>query len=671
MTDRDPISTVHIVFKTHLDIGFTALARDVKAGYFARYIPEALELARHFREAGGPERFIWTTGSWLIYEYLEQASPEQRRRLEQAIAGGDIAWHGLPFTTHSELIDPSLFAAGLRLAQELDRRFGRHTIAAKMTDVPGHTRGIVPPLAAAGIEFLHIGVNPASKAPDVPSLFVWRAPTGEEVMVGYQKGSYGDLLTAPGLSEALLFAHSNDNEGPQSVAGVVDAFRRAAERFPGATVMASTMDRFAAALGPIRQHLPVVTQEIGDTWIHGAGSDPTKVARYRELCRLRREWLAAASVPDPAIDDLAPFSRNLLLVAEHTWGLDVKSHLGNWTDYSAPAFRAARGRPEFRRMEESWAEQRAYVDEGVAALGDTPRGAEARARLEAIRPARPDHTGFTRIDDPARLFETNHLAVRLHPAHGALVHMQDTRTGRVWADGGHSLALFRYQTFSQEDYRRFWRQYVVNKREHAGWAWPDQTKPGMETAGPVHRWWLPRLERLWAREDSGGLRLLAELSMDQESWTAYGAPRLVTIEVVLPRDEPAVQLTVQWFDKLASRPAEAAWLSFVPPITDTAGWSLDKMGRPVSPLEVVRNGNRRLHAVLSGATYTDAGGALRLETLDAPLIAPGEPSLLNFTNRQPPLRDGMHVNLYNNVWGTNFRMWFEEDARFRFTLGLS
>jgi hypothetical protein len=31
----------------------------------------------------------------------------------------------------------------------------------------------------------------------------------------------------------------------------------------------------------------------------------------------------------------------------------------------------------------------------------------------------------------------------------------------------------------------------------------------------------------------------------------------------------------------------------------------------------------------------------------------------------------MHVNLFNNVWGTNFRMWFDEDARFRFVLRLT
>jgi hypothetical protein len=105
----------------------------------------------------------------------------------------------------------------------------------------------------------------------------------------------------------------------------------------------------------------------------------------------------------------------------------------------------------------------------------------------------------------------------------------------------------------------------------------------------------------------------------------------------------------------------------MPPNIVAKGWQLEKMGQKISPLEVVRDGNRRLHAV-EAMEYRNAGEYLRLDSLDAPLVAPGEPALLNFSNRQPPLQHGMHVNLYNNVWGTNFPMWNGEDARFRFAL---
>lgn len=76
------------------------------------------------------------------------------------------------------MLDRSMISGGLGLAQELDRRFGFKTIGAKMTDVPGHTRGLIAPLEAAGIQLLDIGVNAASTPPDVPEAFVWKASAG-------------------------------------------------------------------------------------------------------------------------------------------------------------------------------------------------------------------------------------------------------------------------------------------------------------------------------------------------------------------------------------------------------------------------------------------------------------------------------------------------------------
>ena len=292
----DTITRVHVIFKTHLDVGFTDYARNVVRNYFTSYIPKAIELAREMREAGRPERFRWTTGSWLIYEYLEQASPAERALMDAAIEAGDIRWHGLPFTTHSELMDASLFRFGLSLAKSLDQRYGKTTIAAKMTDVPGHTRGIVPLLAEAGVRFLHIGVNPASTPPEVPAVFVWRHTTGAEVVVMYHKGSYGDLMAVPGMSDAIAFAHTGDNRGPQGAAEIVRAFGHLRERFPGAEIVASSLDDYARALLKVKDGLPVITGELGDTWIHGVGTDPTKVSQFRALSRLRNQWLAAGKV---------------------------------------------------------------------------------------------------------------------------------------------------------------------------------------------------------------------------------------------------------------------------------------------------------------------------------------------------------------------------------------
>jgi hypothetical protein len=92
------------------------------------------------------------------------------------------------------------------------------------------------------------------------------------------------------------------------------------------------------------------------------------------------------------------------------------------------------------------------------------------------------------------------------------------------------------------------------------------------------------------------------------------------------------------------------------------------MGELISPLEVVKNGNRNLHAVNSGIYYHGADGQIVVKTQDAPIVAPGERRLLQFDNRFVPLEGGFHFLLHNNVWGTNFPMWFEEDAKFEFVV---
>jgi len=148
------------------------------------------------------------------------------------------------------LLDASLFEHGLGLSRELDARFGRETIAAKSSDVPGHTRGIVPLLAAAGIRFLHIGVDPGCVMPDVPPVFRWRDESGAELIVMYQQ-NYGGGGSIPGCPTVLAVEHTGDNAGPPSLDAILnDVFPEVRRRYPDARVRASSMDEFVRAILP-------------------------------------------------------------------------------------------------------------------------------------------------------------------------------------------------------------------------------------------------------------------------------------------------------------------------------------------------------------------------------------------------------------------------------------
>ncbi len=210
------------MFKCHFDAGFINTQTAVVHKYFAEYFPQAIQTATHMRQTGS-ERYVWTTGSWLLYEYLEQATPEERRRMEQAISAGDIAWHAIPFNWQTEMMDASMIRGSIALSHSLDRRFGRTTTGAKMTDVTGHTRGLVSPLAAENVKFLDIGANGATVVADVPPLFVWKDSSGATLIVMFHNG-YSGVVRVPGSDLAIAVVVRGDNSGPHTPEEIVKIY---------------------------------------------------------------------------------------------------------------------------------------------------------------------------------------------------------------------------------------------------------------------------------------------------------------------------------------------------------------------------------------------------------------------------------------------------------------
>lgn len=705
-----PVRTVHVVAKTHLDLGFTASAAAVVRRYVDDFFPGAMAVADELRRRGGPERLVWTTGSWILHHALAAAPGDRRDRLVAAVGGGDLAWHALPLTTHTELMDAALVRSGLGISAELDARFGRTTTAAKMSDVPGHTRGLVPLLAEAGVTFLHLGVNPAWPVPDVPPVFRWRSPDGGEVVVAVQAGGYGGGVLVAGCDEVLAFLHTGDNQGPPTVDQVLAAHADLRARFPEAEVRASTLDAFARAVASSTgasegDLLPVVTAEIGDPWLFGAASDPQKLSAYRALLRQRRA-LAGERVERPDAvarrggDRSHPpgdgeVDRALLLVAEHTWGLDQKAALPDDRQWDRAGLARLRATEAGRRFEASWAEQRAYVDgaarllagvddgsgapDGPAAasvaeqartvtawrLGPNGQPVEADARWEVIGPGQ--HLRW-----PARTGGTGGWELGLDPVTGAVGHLVDLAAGRVVADRAHPLGLVTYQSFDEADYERFYAG-LTPAAEDQWWARWDNTKPGIDAAGAVSGRWHPRVVGAWhTTADGRPPELVVRLAFPDVPTDRLGPPPAVWLSIRPTGGGPGgapLELRLWWDDKPANRLPEALWCSFVPVVAEPGRWLMDKLGQSVSPLDVVRHGGRALHGVGDGGlSYDGPDGSLRLRTPDAPLVAPGRPNLLDADPPVPDLAGGWHVLLHDNCWGTNFPMWDEGPARFRFTL---
>ena len=169
----------------------------------------------------------------------------------------------------------------------------------------------------------HIGYNGACIRPSLlPQIFRWQNAKGEELLV-MAEDNYGRSVRAPNSVEALSFMFQIDNSGPPTALEVngwmgrpalhcgqgtmmapfalppspppspplprpslprqvIEFWRKQRLRYPKATQLASTLDDYATSVlgnSSVYNSLPVVTEEIGDSWLYGSPADPIKVGR--------------------------------------------------------------------------------------------------------------------------------------------------------------------------------------------------------------------------------------------------------------------------------------------------------------------------------------------------------------------------------------------------------
>lgn len=723
------VSDVHIVSMAHLDLGYTALARDVCDLYFDLILPANLALAASLRGSATP--FRYTTHAFLVAEFLDGAAgcahapqgPAALAAMRDAIAHDEVQWHAQPAILNMELLSPATFGAMLTQSDALDAAFNKSwgSRFLKSTDVAGMSRSVVPLLAAAGRQALHMGVNGKCKLAYVPSAFTWAHPESGTSVLALASNDYGGLFVVP--PHALFIQYQGDNSGPPSARDVAGFYADMAARFPGASVFYSSLDNFTQAVLPAAASaLPVVSSEVGDAWLYGAPSDPLKLAAFRETQRVVADALAGAlpgGAPALRPDDahLRAFQRRLLVGGpEHNGGLSVGAYLpaarsptGNWSNAE---FHPLVNRSDYAYLASSWTEKRALLEPLAPGPGADPAWAAflaARAARVAsvMAPAPPPvaapGSGYVRVAAPAAPVTCGRLSAAFSPVDGSLSHLVDVATGHAWAAPNASVLAFVYRTYSEDAFDAFNAEFTPA----CGVPCPNFGHVGMRSAGAVDAVWPPTLTALYVRQAAPGApcSFAAQLAMPPATVAAYGGSQVVWLEVDVDADaasspDPTLGVRLSWFGKTATRLAESSWLSFVPnlarggpapraaPLAAPAavgrsGWWLDVLGSRVWPEDVVAFGTRHVHGVDSGFGFDAAAAApapvpgatvrgFNVTTLDAFLVSPGDTAhLLHYDGEAlPDMAGGMHAALHGNLWGTAFPQWFGEDAAFRFSVAL-
>lgn len=669
---------VIIVSKTHLDLGFTDFAQNIKSKYLNEFIPNAIDIAEKLNE-DGKKNYVWTTGSWLIKESLHSGNVALQQKTQKALQDGNIAPHGLAFTTHSELMDEDLLDYNLSIVDEIDAIVGRRTIAAKMTDVPGHTKALIPMLAAHGIKLLHIGINGAAPAPEVPECFLWKCD-GAEIVVIYATG-YGGEFKCPYIDEILYFDNNLDNHGSKSSTAILNTISELQQKYPDYEVTAGRLDDVAESLWNVRDKLPVVDEEIGDSWIHGVATDPYKVAAFRTLCQLKTKWLQEGKLSKDS-SEYKNFADNLLCICEHTWGLDAKMNFCDTENYTKQRFVKARKkdivRPKklfgdfpfrclafltntfgnrhyrYSRVQKSWAEQREYITKAVAALPQSLQE-EAQGRLQQLRPEQV--TWLCGV--PFGVYDITQFDKWLLSI-GEKGGVELSYGGKRVLDGLNT-CLVDYRSYGAKDFEYFKEHYM---RDTPAWAISDYLRPCLKGNDDYPQGVFPyKVGQCALRQSKDFVKITANLLCDKIACTEVGAPRVIWADYTLSAD--GLDVKIAWEEKDAVRSTESTCCHFHP-VFDSLNFV--KIGSKIDPNRVVYNGSRKL-SVVQKCIFTSEEKTFEISSLECPLVATDGGNLLKFDNSEADIaKHGLSYVLHDNVWGTNFPLWYEDNAFFSFSI---
>lgn len=662
------VKRIILVFKTHFDIGFTDLAENVVQSYGNKMLREVIETCNATASLGRL-RYVWTMPAWPLWYICQNCDPELKPELDRLIREGQIVWHGLPFTSHTDISAPEEYAQTLRYSKDLTQWYGEPLpVSAKMTDVPGHGLMLPDILDQAGIRFLHLGCNEFATPPDVPRLFFWQGNGGGKVLTMYSKGGYGTGLLPPEdwpYPVWMAMMHTHDNCGPQSAELILKLAKKAQAAYPDAEIVCGTMDDFYRELSRWDlSDVPVIRKDLADTWIHGAGSYPAEVSLLRE-CRersrgLHRRYFAqllSAHEGIPRLEEMwKRYYDAVALFTEHTWGADVKTWLGPERVYEKDAFLAAKDTTSYRFMEKSWQEQRDRVNQAKECLDQI----EALLGQPEKAPALTDGSSLQVHKNGNTLTAENHrYRITLDCGTGVICSLYDLAASEMRMESKEEgIFSYRYDRYGLPDVTEFLRSYGYH---FTTWGIQDYGRENYPDC--VHKVFRPQFQGWKVKGRELHLSYLTD-----ESSIAYGDGRSMELILTLPCTGDALYITFAIEEKQETPFIESGSLVF--PFTGKVSYQIGKPGGVIDPKTQIQPcGNHALFNLERQVTVLTERGSVSICSLDAPLFGIGSPGVYKFhkqfgDDRKPIL----YFNLFNNMWGTNFPQWIGGNLRYRFVL---
>jgi hypothetical protein len=286
-----------------------------------------------------------------------------------------------------------------------------------------------------------------------------------------------------------------------------------------------------------------------------------------------------------------------------------------------------------------------FIAQNVPAMGY-----RTYAFAEAAAPAK---SGLS-ADEKSQVIENQFFRVTLDPAQGRIASVFDKSAKRELVDAKAEFGFGQYvhEQFSAADMQRFVDTYTKGK---GGAQMGDFGKPKMPPVEQLpHRASSPRNLKL--RIQRGPVSVTAVMEAEKQD----GSPYATDLAVTLYDGQPYVNVGWRVKDKSATPAPEGGWLSF-PLAVARPQFRLARLGAVIDPAkDTITGTNHDVYSLTGGVAVLDSKQTgVGLCPIDSPLVSLDHPGLWEYTKQFTSTKPRVFVNLYNNLWGTNFAQWSE------------
>ena len=137
-------------------------------------------------------------------------------------------------------------------------------------------------------------------------------------------------------------------------------------------------------------------------------------------------------------------------------------------------------------------------------------------------------------------------------------------------------------------------------------------------------------------------------------------PDATKLRIFLYDEQPYIDFEWEIQNKTPNRIPEGGWLCF-PLNLKNPSWKLGRLGSIVDPQkDIIKDNNFELFCLQTGVEARGEDGyGIALCPMNSPLISLGKPGLWRFSHTWSEREPKIFVNLFNNMWNTNFPLWID------------